>query len=71
MVRKVRLIVEQTGRGLRATIQERNDPATAEGPSLEVFSVESIQVAKQRASSVARKHGLTSYAFIDKTRRPE
>jgi hypothetical protein len=68
IVKKVRLTVEQSVEGLRATIQRRDDPTIAGSAKSEAFLVESIEVAKRRASSVAKKHGLTSYAFIDKTR---
>jgi hypothetical protein len=68
VVKKVRLTVEQTEKGLRATILRRDDPANGRtAGQTEAFLVESVAVAKRRASAVAKQHGLTSYAFRDKT----
>jgi hypothetical protein len=60
---KVRLIIENTASGLRATIREKDDL----GARLNSFLVESVQQAKQRAKSVARKHGLGTYGVVDRT----
>jgi hypothetical protein len=68
IVSKVRLTVEQTKEGLRATILRRADPTDGRvARQSEAFLVESVAVAKRRASAVARQHGLTNYAFRDKT----
>jgi hypothetical protein len=67
VVKKVRLTVERTSDGLRATILRRGDPASGAAGQSEAFLVDSIAVAKRRASAVARQHQLTSYAFRDKT----
>jgi hypothetical protein len=66
-IKKVKLTVERTDAGLRATIFQRKDPATRVGERAEAFLVESVPAAKKRASAVARQHGLSTYAFVDKT----
>lgn len=67
VVERVRLTVEQTDKGLRATIQQRYQLPSARKAISEAFLVDSIAVAKGRAVEVARKHGLKSYGFVDKT----
>ena len=64
---KVKLTLENTKGGLRATIFEQKDEQSRLGRR-SAFSVESVLQAKQRASAAARKHGLTQYSFVDRTR---
>jgi hypothetical protein len=62
---KVRLTLENTASGVRATIREKDDA----GEQSNTFVVETVKLAKQRASSIARKHGLDRYGVIDRTKR--
>jgi hypothetical protein len=67
---KVKLTVDATKEGLRATILEQ----PAQGASVaalapEPFMVARVEDAKKRASAVARLHGLAQYSFIDRTKR--
>lgn len=65
---KLKLTVEPTSEGLRATIVEQSDAAAAPS-ALAPFIVSTIADAKKRASSIARRHGLTQYSFVDRTKR--
>jgi len=62
---RIRLTVENTSAGVRATILEKGEA----GERSDTFMVASVKQAKQRASSVARKHGLDRYGVIDRTKR--
>jgi hypothetical protein len=65
---KLKLTVEATSEGLRATILEQRDPDGA-AAALAPFIVPTIEAAKKRASSIARQHGLAQYSFVDRTKR--
>lgn len=65
----VKLTVADTDSGLRATLRELDDDRNPlDGRRARSFRVASVQEAKKRASSLARKHGLTTYRFLDKTK---
>jgi hypothetical protein len=64
---KVRLTIEQTEGGLRATIRQRDERRGSTSDQVETFPVESMDQAKRRAAGVARRHGLKSYGLVDKT----
>jgi hypothetical protein len=65
---QVRLTIEQTDAGLRATIRERADQHSRIGERSDTFMVESVGEAKRRASAVARQHGMSSYGVVDRTK---
>jgi hypothetical protein len=64
---KVRLTLESTAGGVRATILEKGDT----GERSDTFIVETVKQAKLRASTVARRHGLDRYGVVDRTKRAE
>jgi hypothetical protein len=68
MSMRVRLTIEQTDAGLRATVRERSDRDGQVKDRSDTFLVESVSEAKRRAAAVARQNGLTSYGVVDKTR---
>ena len=62
----VRLKLEDSRKGLVATISERDDAGKITGrPS--IFIVDSKEEAKQRAKALARTLGLKTYGIVDKT----
>jgi hypothetical protein len=61
---KIRLTIESTSAGLKATIREKDDASVR----LNSFLVDTVQQAKQRAKSVARQHGLGTYGVVDRTK---
>jgi hypothetical protein len=62
----VRLKLQESDRGLRATISQRSGTGQLVGkPS--IFIASSKEEAKQRAKSVARGLGLKTYGIVDKT----
>ena len=62
----VRLKIEDSSKGLVATISQRDDAGKVIGtPS--VFLVESKEEAKQQARALARSLGLKVYGIVDKT----
>ena len=62
----LRLKIEETRQGLRATLSQRGeDGKLTETPA--VFVVADRQEAKQRAKAMARALGLKTYGFVDKT----
>ena len=62
----VRLKLEETRKGLVATISQRGDDGKITGrPS--IFLVRGKEEAKQRAKAVARALGLKTYGVVDKT----
>ena len=63
----VRLIIEDTDAGLRATLWTQNDPGEEESKSSEAFLVKNKTEARKKASNLARRHGLKSYRVLDKT----
>ncbi len=63
----VRLIIQDTDAGLRATLYTRNDPGEAESKSSEAFLVKTKAEARKMASDLARHHGLKTYRVLDKT----
>ena len=63
----VRLIIQDTDAGLRATLYTRNDPGAAESNSSEAFLVKTKAEARKMASDLARRHGLKTYRVLDKT----
>jgi hypothetical protein len=65
---RVRLFVENTKAGLKATVREQDDAGVSS--STRTFRVASMEQAKRRASTVARGLGLSSYSFIDRTHKP-
>jgi hypothetical protein len=63
----VRLIIQDTDAGLRATLFTRNDPGEVESKSSEAFLVKDKAEARKMASDLARHHGLKTYRVLDKT----
>ena len=62
----VRLKIEDSSKGLVATICQRDDAGKVIGtPS--IFLVESKEEAKQQAKALARSLGLKVYGIVDKT----
>ena len=62
----VRLKIEDSSKGLVATICQRDDAGKVIGtPS--VFLVESKEEAKQQAKALARSLGLKVHGIVDKT----
>jgi hypothetical protein len=62
----VRLKVEDSRDGLMATLSQRDEAGKMIGkPS--VFLVESKEMAKQRARTLARSLSLKTYGIVDKT----
>jgi len=62
----VRLKIEDTDEGLRATLWSQNDPGEDANKSSEVFLVDSKTEARKKASALARRHGLKTYRVLDK-----
>ncbi len=62
----VRLKIEDTDEGLRATLWMQNDPGEDTNKSSEVFLVESKTEARKKASDLARRHGLKTYRVLDR-----
>lgn len=65
----VRLIIQNTDAGLRATLYTQNDPGEVESRSSEAFLVETKAEARKMASDLARRQGLKTYRVLDKTLR--
>ena len=65
----VRLIIQNTDAGLRATLFTQNDPGEAESKSSEAFLVKTKAEARKMASNLARRQGLKTYRVLDKTLR--
>jgi hypothetical protein len=63
----VRLIIQDTDAGLRATLNTQNDPGDVESKSSEAFLVKTKAEARKKASDLARHHGLKTYRVLDKT----
>ena len=63
----VRLIIQDTDEGLRATLWTQNDPGEEESKSSEAFLVKTKAEARKMASDLARHHGLKTYRVLDKT----
>jgi hypothetical protein len=62
----VRLKLEDSRKGLVATLSERNDTGKVTGdPS--IFLVATKEEAKDRAKALARTLGLKTYGIVDKT----
>jgi hypothetical protein len=64
---RVRLFVENTKAGLKATIREHDDGGACS--KIQSFRVISMEQAKRRASTVARGLGLSSYNIVDRTHK--
>lgn len=62
----VRLKIEDTGEGLRATLRTQNDPGEAESKSSEVFLVDNKTEAREKARDLARHHGLKTFRVLDR-----
>lgn len=62
----VRLKLEDSGEGLKATISQRNDLGKVTG-SPSTFIVGTKSEAKERAKALARTLGLKTYGIVDKT----
>jgi hypothetical protein len=62
----VRLIMQDTEEGLRATLWTQNDPGEVESKSSEAFLVKSKAEARKKANDLARRHGLKTYRVLDK-----
>jgi hypothetical protein len=62
----VRLKLEDSHKGLLATISERNDAGKVTG-SPAIFLVGTKEEAKQKAKALARTLGLKTYGIVDKT----
>ena len=62
----VRLKLEDSREGLIATISQREDDGKISGPP-SIFLVGNKQEAKERAKTVARDLGLTTYRVMDRT----
>lgn len=62
----VRLKLEDTDEGLRATLSTQNDPGEDESSSSEVFLVESKTEARKKARELARHHGVKTFRVLDK-----
>jgi len=62
----VRLKLEDTDEGLRATLSTQNDPGEDESSSSEVFLVESKIEARKKARELARRHGVKTFRVLDK-----
>ena len=65
----VRLIIQNTDAGLRATLYTQNDPGEVESKSSEAFLVKTKAEARKMASELARRQGLKTYRVLDKTLR--
>ena len=65
---RVRLFVENTKAGLKATVREQDDAGVSS--NTQTFRVSSMEQAKRRASTVARGLGLSSYSVVDRTQKP-
>jgi len=65
----VRLIIQNTDAGLRATLFTQNDPGEVESKSSEAFLVKTKAEARKMASNLARRQGLKTYRVLDKTLR--
>jgi len=63
----VRLIIQDTDAGLRATLYTQTDPGEVESKSSEDFLVKTKADARKMASALARQHGLKTYRVLDKT----
>jgi len=62
----VRLKLENSDKGLLATISQRNEAGKVTGdPS--IFIASDKEEAKQRAKTLARTLGLKTYGIVDKT----
>ena len=62
----VRLKLEDTDKGMRATISQRDETGRVTGaPS--VFLVGDKDEAKRKAKSLARNLGLKTYGVVDRT----
>ena len=64
---RIRLFIEETKSGLRATIREQDDAGAYS--SSKSFRVENVEQAKRRAASVARGRGLGTYNLVDRTKQ--
>ncbi len=62
----VRLKIEDTDEGLRATLWTQNDPSEAESRSSQEFLVESKAAARTKARDLARQHGLKTFRVLDR-----
>jgi hypothetical protein len=65
----VRLIIQNTDAGLRATLYTQNDPGQVESKSSEAFLVKTKAEARKMASELARRQELKTYRVLDKTLR--
>lgn len=63
----VRLIIQDTDAGLRATLYTQNDLGEVESKNSEAFLVKTKAEARKIASALARRHGLKTYRVLDKT----
>ena len=63
----VRVKIQDTDAGLRATLWTQNEPGEEESKSSETFLVKSAAEARKKASDLARHHGLKTYRVLDKT----
>jgi hypothetical protein len=63
----IRLTIQQSGAGFRATISKREDEGHGAIGHPEVFLVDNKEEAKKRAKDVARGLGLKTYRVVDKT----
>ncbi len=62
----IRLKLEDSDKGLLATISQRNDAGKVTGrPS--IFIASNKEEAKQKAKTLARTLGLKTYGIVDKT----
>ena len=62
----VRLKIEDTDEGLRATLWTQNDSGEGESKSSEVFLVENKTEAREKARDLARHHGLKTFRVLDR-----
>jgi hypothetical protein len=63
----VRLTIQDSDAGLRATLYTQNDSGEVESKSSEAFLVKTKGEARKMASDLARHHGLKTYRVLDKT----
>ncbi len=63
----VRLTIQQTGAGFRATISKREEEGEGAVGKPEIFLVDTKEEAKKRAKDLARSLGLKTYRVVDKT----
>lgn len=63
---RVRLVIEATKTGLKATLREQDDAGAYS--NTKSFAVASVEQAKRRAATLARSLGLPTYNLVDRTK---